>query len=331
MSEGPTTGEPTTGGRMAGEPAAGEPMTGELLYAYAVARDAEDADAALEAVGGVCGGPVRTVRHLGLAALVSPVPAADFDEAGLRKRLEDLPWLSEVARAHQRVVDAASRERCVLPLRLATVYRDEAGLRRVLAAEREEFGSVLDRLEGRVEWGVKAYATAAPGAEGEGGRPAADAASEGSQGSGSSGGSAGSARSGRDYLRRRGAQRRAREERWQRADERARLVHETLAALAEGVRLHPPQDARLSGDPDRNVLNAAYLVRRERSSAFTSRVGELAQAADGVRLELTGPWAPYSFVSRETSHEAPGEVSHEAPGGLSGEASREERGGGAGE
>ncbi|MEV0281260.1 GvpL/GvpF family gas vesicle protein [Streptomyces sp. NPDC050610] len=297
------------------------PATEELLYAYAVARDAEAGGAALEAVGGVCGRPVRTVRHLGLAALVSPVPAADFDEAGLRRRLEDLPWLSEVARAHQRVVDAASRECCVLPLRLATVYRDEAGLRRVLAAEREEFGAALDRLEGRVEWGVKAYAAAGPGAEGaEGAEMAAPAeaaesaeepaagvsgrsdcsgGSNPSDGSGSSGHSSHSGRSGRDYLRRRGAQRRAREERWQRADERARLVHETLAELAEGVRLHPPQDARLSGDPDRNVLNAAYLVRRERSSEFTSRVGELAQAAESVRLELTGPWAPYSFVSRE--------------------------------
>ncbi|KOG62480.1 hypothetical protein ADK38_42260, partial [Streptomyces varsoviensis] len=105
-SEDATTGtaeEPTAEGLTAeGLPAEG-PMGEELLYAYAVARDADTCDAALEAVGGVCDRPVRTVRHLGLAALVSPVPAADFDEKGLRARLEDLPWLSDVARAHQRV------------------------------------------------------------------------------------------------------------------------------------------------------------------------------------------------------------------------------------
>ncbi|MFF7654111.1 GvpL/GvpF family gas vesicle protein [Streptomyces sp. NPDC007983] len=253
--------------------------TGTLEYAYAVVREADIPRTALERVRGVAGEPVRAVPHLGLAVLAGPVPAADFDEGPLRERLEDLTWLEGVARAHQRVVDTAGADTCVIPVRMATVCRGEEGLRRLLATGRDRFTTALDRLEGRVEWGVKVYAAPAPAEE-----PSAEPSA---------------ATSGRDYLRRRGAQRRASEERWGRTEEGARRVHETLAALAEGARLHPPQDVRLSGEADRNVLNAAYLLPREDSEAFAEQVGRLAGREPGLRLELTGPWAPYSFVAAE--------------------------------
>ncbi|MER8157146.1 GvpL/GvpF family gas vesicle protein [Streptomyces sp. NPDC094472] len=267
-------------------------MTEGLRYAYAVVRDtaapeaALDALTALEEVPGVAGEPVVAVRHQGLAVLAGAVPAEDFDEGPLRERLEDMAWLEKVARTHQRVVDTVGAESCVIPVRLATVCQGEEGLRRMLATGRERFASALDRLEGRVEWGVKAYA-AAPAPEeppAPNGPPAGTPNAPGGM-------------SGRDYLRRRKAQRQAAERRWGDTKEGARLVHDTLSGLAERARLHPPQDPRLSGVSDRNVLNAAYLVRREDSAAFAERVGELAGRTAALRVELTGPWAPYSFTA----------------------------------
>ncbi|MGK5732127.1 GvpL/GvpF family gas vesicle protein [Streptomyces sp. URMC 124] len=277
------------------------PDPAELLYAYAVLRDTPAAASGLETVTGVAGEPVRAVRDGGLAALVGPVPAAEFDEEGLRERLEDLAWLEHVARGHQRVVDAASAGApCVLPLRLATVYRDEEGVRRMLAARHAAFGAALDRLAGRAEWGVKIHTVA----EGTGGAPPPGPPSRARPPAPRA------AMSGRDYLRRRAAERQAREEEWRHVDEAARGIHAALATLAEETRLYPPQNPRLTGRPGRNVLNAAYLVPRERGAAFTAAVAGLAGRAprDGLQVELTGPWAPYSFVtgepSREPAHEA---------------------------
>ncbi|MFV2120303.1 GvpL/GvpF family gas vesicle protein [Streptomyces sp. Act-28] len=69
-----------------------------------------------------------------------------------------------------------------------------------------------------------------------------------------------------------------------------------LGAYAEAAAVHPPQDPRLAGDTDGvNVLNAAYLVARERAEGFVSLVGGASEEED-VRVELTGPWAPYSFA-----------------------------------
>ncbi|MCD9143539.1 GvpL/GvpF family gas vesicle protein [Streptomyces albireticuli] len=262
--------------------AAGSGPDDALLYAYAVARDADLPEGELPGVAGAAREPVRAVRQQGLVVLVGSVPAAEFDQAPLRERLEDLGWLERVARGHQRVVDAAAARACVLPLRLATVYRDERGLRRMLAAGRSELDATLDRLDGRAEWAVKVWT--GPG------RPAAD----GPRPRGSGG-------SGRDYLARRGAERRAREADRLRAEEAVAHVHAALLTLAEEARLHPPRDARLSGRPGRNLLNAAYLVRRERTRAFRSAAGAFADRRDGLRVELSGPWAPYSFVApRET-------------------------------
>ncbi|WP_199831215.1 GvpL/GvpF family gas vesicle protein, partial [Streptomyces noursei] len=97
--------------------------------------------------------------------------------------------------------------------------------------------------------------------------------------------------------------RRSREGDGERADALCRRLHGELPRHAEAGPVHRPQDARLSGVPGVNVLNAAYLVDRERSEEFV----ELVEAASepGVRVELTGPWAPYSFagIADEEAHE----------------------------
>ena len=267
-------------------------MTGEtagtekLRYVYAVTRPAESPLSA-ELVG-VANASVRTVRHGDLEAVVSAVPAADFEAAPLRAHLEDLGWLERTARAHERVVDAVASGGCALPLRLATVYRDDAGVRRMLDSGHDRFVTALARLEGRVEWGVKVYtdrpepvpAATAPA-------PAASSAAR-------------RAGSGRDYLRQRLSARRGQERNWERATEFSRRLHDELSRYAEDVRLHRPQDARLSAAPGRNILNAAYLVTRERCAEFADRVRRLGGAEEaGVRVELTGPWAPYSFAQTD--------------------------------
>ncbi|GGY02022.1 GvpL/GvpF family gas vesicle protein [Streptomyces hiroshimensis] len=280
----------------------------ELLYAYAVLRDtgaAGDGPGTVTGATGVAGEPVRAVREGGLVVLVGSVPAAEFDEEGLRERLEDLAWLEHVARGHQRVVDAASAGApCVLPLRLATVYRDEAGVRRMLTARHTAFGAALDRLEGRAEWGVKIHTVAEGAAEAPAATPPPPPPLPGPR-SRARPRAPRAATSGRDYLRQRAAERQAREEEWRHVDEAARGIHAALATLAEETRLYPPQNPRFTGHPGRNVLNAAYLVPRERGPAFTAAVAGLAGRApqDGLRVELTGPWAPYSFVAGEPSRE----------------------------
>jgi hypothetical protein len=49
------------------------------------------------------------------------------------------------------------------------------------------------------------------------------------------------------------------------------------------------------------VLNAAYLIERERTNELHEIVAELEEHHRGLgaRIELSGPWPPYNFVPGE--------------------------------
>ncbi|MFF7467886.1 GvpL/GvpF family gas vesicle protein [Streptomyces sp. NPDC008092] len=218
---------------------------GGLRYVYAVCRPFA---AALQAqLTGVAGVPPGLLRHHGLVAVVSTVPEGDFAEEPLREHLADPDWTAATARAHQCVIDALTTVTTPLPLRPATVFRDDSGVRIMMEAREAEFLHTLDRLDGRVEWGVKLYA-------GPPGQPAPA------------------------------------------AEEFARVLHERLSGRAEDCRLHPPQPAALSGASGQNLLNAAYLVSRADSEQFVELVDRTRDEAPTTRVELTGPWAAYSFT-----------------------------------
>ncbi|MBA4861915.1 GvpL/GvpF family gas vesicle protein [Streptomyces sp. PSKA54] len=273
-----------------------------LRYVYAVCRPFE---APLQAeLTGVAGNPPKLLRHGDLVAVVSAVPEGDFAEEPLRRHLEDLDWLSDTARAHEKVIAALTTVTSPLPLRLATVFRDDSGVRTMMEDEGERLHTALERIAGRVEWGVKVYvdpeksAPQSPAAE-----PKAKPAT------------------GRDYLRRKRAEHERQETTWERAENFARRLHEHLSRHAQATRLHPPQNPVLSRAPGRNVLNAAYLVDRSHSEEFVELVDRTKDEEPGLRVELTGPWAAYSFSSLDDYGQgaAEGEYDQGARGAYEGE------------
>jgi hypothetical protein len=268
-------------------------VTGEssqATYLYAVARPfgAE----ALEGVRGVGGHAVHLVVQDDLAAVVGRVPLDEFGEEALRARLEDLDWLEAVARAHDGVVETVMRRAAAVPLRLATVYRGDERVREVLAQGHDRFDRVLRRLADRLEFGVKVYA-----------EPAALRREQPEEERESAPSSAGES-PGRAYLRKRNAQRRRHDDVWQAASALVDRADAALGEWAEAREVHRPQDASLSGAPGENVMNAAYLVSAEHARTFLDTMERLrAQAPAGTRIEVSGPWAPYSFASLDESEE----------------------------
>jgi hypothetical protein len=256
-----------------------EPRAG---YVYAVARPFDPAPlAGLEGVGGY---PVHTVVVADLAAVVSTVPLHEFDEEALKANLEDLRWLEGVARAHNAVIDAVAQHAVVAPLRLATVYHGDDRVCEVLREGHDTFDAALRRLTGRLEFGVKVYADPSTRGTAPADAPAAPAAPGESPG--------------KAYLRRRREQRDRRDDTWRTAADLCDRVDAALREFADAREQHRPQDASLSGAAGENVLNAAYLVPAEHADSFLRAAERLrADAPEGTRVEVSGPWAPYSFAS----------------------------------
>ncbi|MEU8588807.1 GvpL/GvpF family gas vesicle protein [Streptomyces sp. NPDC048664] len=250
----------------------------QLLYVYAVGRDDHALDRMTCLLTGVDGHALRLVGGHRLVAVVSAVPADRFGQAGLAAQLEDLGRLEGLARAHHAVVDAAFAEATVLPMRLATVYRDEAGVAAVLEDRHAYFEETLRVLEGHVEMGVKVYAV-----------PEASPAPPETEPPAST--------PGRAYLRRRQTQRNTVRRAYDAASELADAVVDKADALARARAVHRPQQGEWSEGRGENVANESYLVPLEAVEEFREELSGLARGEQGVSVEVTGPWAPYSFAT----------------------------------
>jgi hypothetical protein len=271
-------------------------MTGTVWYCYAVARPFPP-----EALGGLRGvrdAEVLVVAHDELVAVVSPVPADEFDESSLQVKFEDLAWLEVVARQHNVVVEQIAQRNTTLPFRLATIYFTKQAVDTILNERARELGEALDRISGRAEWGVKVFTREAVSPTDP---PADDTGSAASSTD---------TRPGLSYLRRRRSERDAKASDWEDAAQRGAEIDRVLTGHAEFRRQHRAQSAELSGAVGQNVLNVAYLVPVNATDQFIARAQELQDEAPNCRIEVTGPWAPYSFAfdSASSAAEEPNEI-----------------------
>ena len=241
--------------------------TGWYVYGVAEQRDG------LEAIA-------QLVGRGRLAALVAEVPLDEYGEETLRERLNDRAWLEEKARAHEEVLQAAAEIAPVVPLRFGTIYDELADVERLLDTRGPSFESALERVRGRVELGVKAWAD-----------PSRLAAAIGG------GEPAGEEPSGRAYLQRRQREQRLAAEVAARSAELGEDAHRRLlAAVVDGV-ANRPQPRELTGRDEPMILNGAYLVAAG-DDALRAEVERLAAEHEplGITYEVTGPWPPHNFV-----------------------------------
>jgi hypothetical protein len=67
-------------------------------------------------------------------------------------------------------------------------------------------------------------------------------------------------------------------------------IFETLRDVAVASRANKPIG-------DKMIMNAAFLVSRDKEQAFDQRVKEIGARFDKLTFKYTGPWPPYNFVN----------------------------------
>ena len=253
-------------------------MADRARYLFAVARGLDPAS--LDGVVGLREEPLEYVDHKGMQAVVCDVDLSEFGEDVLPQALEDLNWLESVARAHNEVIWRVAAQATVAPMRLVTVCADDDSVRQRIDDNEAGLIRVLDNVEGRREWSVKAYAVREGAATHA--APAGSGAGEGAA-----------------YLKRKKEQATRRQQSSDRALAIAEEVHHALAGRAAASRRLSAQDPRLTGRNDPMILNAAYLVADDDGDGFVDMVRQLQDTITAATVELQGPWPPYSFAVLE--------------------------------
>lgn len=248
-------------------------MTGTARYLFAIARGPLNGHE-LAAVTGHRGAALDLVSHRGLQAVVCDVDLDEFGEEALRTNLERLDWLEEVARTHDDVVRAAAEAATTAPMRLVTICTDDDSVRQRVDLLHDDLARALDRVEGRSEWSVKVYATAAaePVAERPGGE------------------------SGVAYLQRKRELASRRQSTQEQLAAMAEEIRAALATQAVASRVLAAQDPQLTGRSEPMVLNAAFLVADDETSGFQRTAEAVRAQHPDVALVVQGPWPPYSFA-----------------------------------
>jgi len=224
-----------------------------------------------------------------LTAVVSTVSRWDFVGPEAEDHLRDLAWVGPRALRHQAVVRDLMDQGPVIPVRFATLFSDAEAPRARIVHHQATLLAFLERTRDQAEWSVKALydrkaALARITERALAGRQAELTALT----------------PGRRYFEEQKLRKAVESELGMTLAEACRQLYERLGELATEaceVRLQAKEQSGLALDM---AANWAFLIARSALDEFRQRVDEL--SGDGnpgdLRLQLSGPWPPYSFSPR---------------------------------
>jgi hypothetical protein len=237
------------------------------LYVYGVTEIPSKAfSVTAEAVDGV--GVVEPIAEGSYLCWASRVSRQEFAES-LQRNMEDLEWLAACSIRHQKVLSEISEVTQVLPARFGTIFLSPESLLADFREKLPKLKEVFKRISNADEWGVKIFGTAPS-------RPATVTTPT----------------SGVDYLRQKSAA--LQNASAGRHDEEADRFGEELAKLSEAS---VPGGKASTGQPGL-IWSGSFLVKRPQKKRFDQVLKRYAERWAGTRrIDVSGPWPPYSFVS----------------------------------
>ena len=232
---------------------------------------------------------IELIDHNQLAAVVSKVPLAEYGEEALAVKLTDASWTAVRAMRHEHVVEHFSKRTSVVPLRFGTIYLDQARIESMLTAQEGQLTSILNRLDGREEWGVNVYGdrTVLLNNIANVSARLREMSEEAKQAS-----------AGQSYLMQKKIEALKADEAKAEIARACDRIERELSDASEGaVRLRVLKVETT----EHGELKAkfAFLVVRAKFEEFRNVAENLARKLDeaGIRIELTGPWPAYNFAT----------------------------------
>jgi Gas vesicle synthesis protein GvpL/GvpF len=245
------------------------PAQQEGRYVYGVIESRATVAFGKSSIGGVSEG-VYTVHYGDIAAVVSCTPVFIFD-----------PTRDNVI-AHEHVIESVMKNYTIIPMSFGTVFRTDDDIRQVLKSIYISLKDVLKQMAGKLEFGLKVTW--------DRDRIIEELKRE------------------HDEIHRfhQELTRKHLQSTYFARMQLGRMIDKALAELAannvreiyDGLRsvCVASRDNKPIGD--KMILNAAFLIQKERETEFDAAVNKVAQKfGDRLNFKYTGPWPPYNFVN----------------------------------
>jgi hypothetical protein len=249
------------------EPQAAPPEGARGKYVYCVIQSANPQK--FTAVGiGEEGSEIQTVHYRDLAAVVSDVPLGVLDST------------RENVLAHERVNEIVMHDHTVIPMSFGTIFKTKDDIVQLLRSAYDAFGDVLSKMRDKMEFGLKvlwdrdSVILDIEEADENIHRLKNEIALQ----------------KGSTYFARMQYGRAIDGALQSRSERYGSEILDRLRDVAVASRINKPIG-------DKMIMNAAFLVSRDKESDFDARVKQIAAEHDKLTFRFTGPWPPYNFVN----------------------------------
>jgi Gas vesicle synthesis protein GvpL/GvpF len=211
---------------------------------------------------------VHTVNFRDIAAVVSDTPIEVHDPT------------RENVLAHERVNETVMRKHTVIPMSFGTVFKTREDIVELLRSAYDAFHDVLDKMQDKLEFGLKVLwdrdvmVKEIENQDEDVRRLKQEI----------------SAQKGSTYFARMQYGRLVDAALQAHSEKYVSEIFEALRDVAVASRANKPIG-------DKMIMNAAFLVSRDKEQAFDQRVKEIGARFDKLTFKYTGPWPPYNFVN----------------------------------
>jgi hypothetical protein len=194
-----------------------------------------------------------------------------------------------ILQAHEDVLDALMQHTTVVPFKFGTILTDEKAALKMLQDHEEEFKNLLSRFAGREEWGLKVYADRQAlmqhMAESESRFTSLEEEREKSS-------------RGAAYLLGRKMEEELKDHVVAQLTQVAEVIFQELGKDAVEAKLNNTLSQKATGKRKEMILNAVYLVEKEKVAHFCQQGKRFKEEYEfmGLDLEFSGPWPPYNFT-----------------------------------
>src|SRR5215472_17020277 len=241
----------------------------EGRYVYGIIESRDPVTFGRMGIGG-SGEMVYVVTYVDMAAIVSRTAVFILDPT------------RENALAHEHVIETVMKTHTIIPMSFGTVFRTDGDIREVLRSIYPSVKDVLKQMAGKVEFGLKVtwdrdrIVEELQREHEEIHRFHQEITRKHLQST---------------YFARMQLGRMIDKALEERAAEYVREIYETLRTICVASRDNKPIG-------DKMIMNAAFLLEREREVEFDAAVNRVAKKfGERLNFKYTGPWPPYNFVN----------------------------------
>ncbi|NQU67385.1 MAG: GvpL/GvpF family gas vesicle protein [Candidatus Marinimicrobia bacterium] len=259
-------------------------MINDLIYLYCITKSPPQLNHNMEFKG------LKSIVIDNFYVIIKYVSNSEFSEENFKKNISDILWVESNAREHIMVISKVMESGTVIPFKFGTIYKTKTSLKKFITDYSSSLIENFHNIQGKEEWSVKIYCNR---------KVLSEQIDELSEETATLEKKIMASSPGKAFLFKRKKEDLIETEMNRLNNSYGQEYYDEFKNLSESTRLNNLLPKEFTGTENTMILNATFLVSKNRVNDFKSTVDKLIKKDEKFCfiIEATGPWPPFSFIS----------------------------------